>query len=205
MNIGQLMTKDLKTCRQTELLDRAVKLMWEHDIGALPVVDDFGLLVGVVTDRDACVAAYMQRQPLHCLPVSVAMSKHVVTCTADDTDEAVARLMAKHKVRRIPVVDEDQRPIGIVSLDIRSYWRAVRRPVAGHSPLGIVRSTGNRPARRARISATAVRAVTPVASRRGVCSRSARPRARLALRPPRARGRDATLLPRTVCRQADPS
>lgn len=117
MNIGQLMTKDLKTCRHTDLLDRAVKLMWEHDIGALPVVDDFGLLVGVVTDRDACIAAYMQRQPLQCVPVSVAMSKHVVTCTVDDTDEAVARLMAKHKIRRIPVVDEDQRPVGIVSID----------------------------------------------------------------------------------------
>jgi len=117
MEIEQLMTKDVRTCRQTDMLDHAVRLMWDHDIGALPVIDDFGLLIGMVTDRDACIAAFMQRQPLQCVPVSVAMSKHVVTCRSDDTDHAVSRLMAKHKIRRIPVVDDEQRPIGIVSLD----------------------------------------------------------------------------------------
>ncbi len=110
------MTRDIQICRQTDMLDRAAKLMWDHDIGVLPVVDDGGLLVGIVTDRDACMAAFLQRQPLHAPPVSVAMSNHVVTCRSDDTDDVVAELMARHKIRRIPVVDDDQHPIGIVSL-----------------------------------------------------------------------------------------
>lgn len=117
MKIAQLMTKDVKCCRQTDMLDAAVRLMWDHDIGVLPVVDDTGQLIGMVTDRDACMSAYLQRQPLHDIAVSVAMTNHPVACGPDDADKQVAALMAKHKIRRIPVVDDAQRPIGLVSLN----------------------------------------------------------------------------------------
>jgi len=117
MKIAQMMSENVKTCRPTDTLDMAVRLMWDHDIGAVPIVDEIGQVVGIVTDRDACMAAFMQCQPLHCLPCTVAMSKHVVTCRPDDTDAAVASLMAKNKIRRIPVVDDAQRPIGMLSLN----------------------------------------------------------------------------------------
>jgi CBS domain-containing protein len=117
MKIAQLMTKDVKTCRNTDMLDAAVRLMWDCDIGSLPVIDDTGQLVGMVTDRDACMAAFLQRQPLHDISVAGAMTKHPVACTTDDNDRDVAGLMAKHKIRRIPVVDDAQRPIGLVSLN----------------------------------------------------------------------------------------
>jgi CBS domain-containing protein len=117
MKIANLMTKTVKTCHQADTLAAAAKLMWDFDIGAVPVVDDSGQLVGIVTDRDACMAAFTQSQPLHTLPCTVAMNRHVVTCRPDDTDVAIANLMAKHKVRRIPVVDDTQHPIGIVSLN----------------------------------------------------------------------------------------
>jgi CBS domain-containing protein len=116
MKIAQIMMKDVKTCHQTDMLDVATKLMWDFDIGAVPILDDFGQIIGIVTDRDACMAAFTQRQPLHVLPCTVAMSKHVVTCRPEDTDVSVSKLMAKHKIRRIPVVDEADKPIGIVSL-----------------------------------------------------------------------------------------
>src|SRR3954470_1130982 len=108
MKIAQMMSEDVKTCRPTDTLDIAVKLMWDHDIGAVPIVDETGQVVGIVTDRDACMAAFTQCQPLHDLPCTVAMSKHVVTCRPDDTDAAVASLMAKNQIRRIPVVDDAQ-------------------------------------------------------------------------------------------------
>lgn len=117
MQIAKLMTRDIQTCRQTDTLDRAAQLMWDHDIGALAVVDDAGMLIGIVTDRDACMAAFMAHQPLHALQVSIAMNTHVVACRPDDTVRAVAGLMAHHKIRRIPVVNDDQHPIGIVSLN----------------------------------------------------------------------------------------
>lgn len=91
--------------------------MWEHDVGVLPVVDDRGQVVAMITDRDVCMAAYTQSRPLYDIPASVAMNRHVVTCTPDDGEVAVARLMAKHKIRRIPVVDDAMRPIGIVSIN----------------------------------------------------------------------------------------
>ncbi len=137
MKIIELMTRDLKTCRQTDMLDHAAKLMWDFDIGTVPVVDDFGQIIGMITDRDLCMAAYMQRQPLHSLPVSVAMTKHVVTCHSDDTDADVARLMARHKIRRIPVVDETERPIGIVSINDLALAMAKGRDV----PAGEVAGT----------------------------------------------------------------
>src|SRR5262245_52210147 len=117
MKIAQLMSKEIKTCRATDMLDRAAKLMWDFDIGVLPVVDDRGQIVGIVTDRDACMAAFTQSQPLHHLPVSLAMSNHVITVRPDDTDVTVAKIMAKNKIRRVPVVDDSNRPIGMVSLN----------------------------------------------------------------------------------------
>lgn len=136
MKIAQMMTKNVKTCRQTETLDVAVKLMWDHDIGAVPIVDDFGQVVGIVTDRDACMAAYTQFQPLHHLTCTVAMSKHVVTCRPEDTDASVAKLMAKNKIRRIPVVDDQQRPTGIVSLSDLALTMAMGREIPAQEVAG---------------------------------------------------------------------
>jgi CBS domain-containing protein len=132
MQIAQLMTTNPKTCHQTDMLDRAVKLMWDHDLGFLPVVDDYGMLVGVVTDRDACMAALLQRQPLHALRVSAAMSKHVVMCRPEDSTTKAAELMAKHKIRRIPVIDDDDSPIGVVSLNDLAIAAARHAQVAEH-------------------------------------------------------------------------
>lgn len=130
MKIAQLMTRDVKTCRQTDTLDVAARLMWDYDLGAVPVTDDLGQVVGIVTDRDACMAALMQSQPLHRMPCSIAMTNHVVTCQPDDTDLAVARLMAKNKIRRVPVVDDAQRPIGMVSLNDLALAMSRNRGVA---------------------------------------------------------------------------
>ncbi|HUJ57736.1 MAG TPA: CBS domain-containing protein [Kofleriaceae bacterium] len=110
------MSRNVKTCHRHDRLERAAQLMWDHDIGAVPVVDDAGELIGMVTDRDACMAAYTQAKPLGALSVDVAMSKHVVTCHPDDTLATVSRLMAKHKIHRVPVIDDAHRPVGIVSL-----------------------------------------------------------------------------------------
>ena len=117
MQIANVMTKQVFTCRATDTLERAAHLMWEYDIGTVAVVDGHGQLVGMVTDRDCCMAAYTRGRALADLAVECAMSTHVVSCTADDTDVVAATLMAKHRIRRIPVVDEAQRPIGIVSIN----------------------------------------------------------------------------------------
>ena len=111
------MTRGAKTCRHNDTLDIAARLMWDFDIGSVVIVDDSEQVVGIVTDRDTCMAAYLQGQPLQRIPCKVAMSNHVVTCHPNDADHAVAALMAKHKIRRIPVVDDTMKPIGMVSLN----------------------------------------------------------------------------------------
>lgn len=117
MKISELMTRTVQQCHPTDTLDQAAQRMWEHDIGALIVVDEPGQVVGVVTDRDICMAAYMAGQPLRDIPVAQAMAKHVVTCSADDTNDAVQTMMAKHKIRRVPVVDDANHPVGMLSLN----------------------------------------------------------------------------------------
>lgn len=117
MKISELMTRTVQVCRATDMLDRAAQLMWDHDIGTLAVVDEHDKVIGMITDRDACMAAYIRGGALRDIPVEVAMSKHVVTCSPDDSDTVVAEIMAKHKIRRVPVVDDGHRPIGMLSLN----------------------------------------------------------------------------------------
>src|SRR5260221_14218074 len=117
MKIIQMMSRDVKTCRPEDTLEQAAKLMWDHDIGSVVVVDEANQVVGMITDRDACMAAYTRGVPLFAIPVEVAMSTHVVTCHAEEAALGVARLMAKHKIHRIPVVDDPHHPVGLISLN----------------------------------------------------------------------------------------
>lgn len=115
MRARELMSYPVFTCHVNDPLTVPASLMWEHDCGVIPVVNDEGKLTSIITDRDICMAAFTQGRPLYELLVNAAMSGHVITATADQSVEDVERLMAEHQVRRIPVVDADGMPIGIVS------------------------------------------------------------------------------------------
>lgn len=117
MRIEQLMSQPAHTCTDSDTLNAAARLMWEYDCGVVPVVNEYGRLVGVVTDRDVCMAAYTRGQPLHEIPVSAAMSTQVFTCSPQEPIEAAERLMSKAQIRRVPVVDRDNRPVGVLSLN----------------------------------------------------------------------------------------
>jgi CBS domain-containing protein len=118
MRIEQLMTKSPKTCRPDSPLSHAARLMWENDFGCLPVTDDddSGRLVGMITDRDICMAAFFAQRPLNEIPVANAMKKDVCACNpGDDLAEARA-IMGEMAVRRLPVIDASERLIGLLSL-----------------------------------------------------------------------------------------
>ncbi len=117
MKVEELMSKPAVTCCVTDNLEVAARLMWEYDCGALPVVGDDGRVVGMITDRDVCMGAYTKGRALHEIPVSVAMVPRVFTCRPDDAVPFAEALMADRKVRRLPVVDDDGRPLGLLSLD----------------------------------------------------------------------------------------
>jgi CBS domain-containing protein len=82
----------------------------------VPVVDEDGRPVGIVTDRDLCMAAYTRGRPLHEMRVESMMSTALRTCRDTDAVEVAERTMADAQVRRLPVVDDHGRLVGIVSI-----------------------------------------------------------------------------------------
>lgn len=116
MRVGDIMTKEVRVCRRGDSLNEAARRMWEGDLGALPVVDEGGAVLAVVTDRDLCMAAYTRGRRLEEMQVHEAMSPRVATCGAGDPIEDAERVMRESRVRRLPVVDEGGVLVGIVSL-----------------------------------------------------------------------------------------
>jgi CBS domain-containing protein len=125
MKVKDLMTKDVKCCADHNTLNTVAQVMWDHDIGCVPVVDNQGRVIGMLTDRDICMSAYMEGVPLAWLWATVAMSKEVFSCGADDDLTTAEKLMREKQVHRLPVLDVEKRPVGIISLhDVASEgWR----------------------------------------------------------------------------------
>ena len=115
VKVRALMSQDVRTCRPSDSLHFAARLMWDHDCGCVPVVDQ-NVVVGMLTDRDICMAAYTQGRSLPELTACGAMSKHVYSCHPDDLLSAAEQIMATHRVRRLPVIEKDGRLVGILSL-----------------------------------------------------------------------------------------
>jgi CBS domain-containing protein len=132
MNVEQVMSSSVRTCRGSDSVSRAAQIMWEDDIGCVVVVDDEGEAIAMVTDRDICMAAFTQGRRLEDIPVSVAMSHRLIALSARDTIETAERLMADYRVRRLPVLDEHSCPIGLVSLNDLARHASAGHPREDH-------------------------------------------------------------------------
>jgi CBS domain-containing protein len=133
MRVNQVMSQPVVTAPVEGTASLAARLMWEYDCGIIPLVDREGRLAGVITDRDLCMAAYTQGRPLGAIPVASAMAPHVVACRADETIAKIEQLMRDNQVRRVPVVDEERRPVGIVSMnDLARVAAQAKRTAADH-------------------------------------------------------------------------
>ena len=113
--VGAVMRKELNTCSPEDSLVRAAQLMWDGDCGALPVLDSAGKVVGVITDRDLCMAAYTRGTTLAAISVSSTMHPEVYACTPEDSIGDAMRLMASRQVRRLPVID-DGKLVGVITM-----------------------------------------------------------------------------------------
>jgi len=129
MNVGQLMNRDVETCRVDDTLAVAARKMWDRDIGCLPVLGRNGYLACVVTDRDVCMAGYTQGRPLNEIPVSVAMSRQLHTCREEDALIEAEEIMRAKQVRRLPVLSAQGGLVGMISLS--DLVRALERPSEG--------------------------------------------------------------------------
>lgn len=117
MKVSQVMTTQVKTCSPHDFLSKATRVMWDNDCGCVPVTDAEGKIVGIITDRDITMAAYTQGLPLHSIRIESAMARTVVTCSPDDDLQTVEELMRQNQIRRVPVLDQSGKLVGIVSLN----------------------------------------------------------------------------------------
>jgi CBS domain-containing protein len=117
MLVKSIMTSQVRSCSLRSTVAAAARIMSNRDCGIVPVLDAQQKLLGVVTDRDVCLAVAIRFRSPDELPVSEVMTTKVYTCSPDDDARAVLSLMKNHAVRRLPVVTADGRLAGLISLD----------------------------------------------------------------------------------------
>jgi CBS domain-containing protein len=152
MEVEDVMSRDVKTCRPGDTLESAARAMWEYELGCLPVLDDHGRLAGMLTDRDICMTACVHDAGLSELTVEAALredpvSGEVWSCGPDDSLRAAAATMREYKVHRLPVVDREGRLVGLVSLSDLARAAAeasddpARAPITGRELAETLRAT----------------------------------------------------------------
>ena len=115
LRVQQVMTQNVHSCRADDSLQHAVRAMWDHDVGAVAVLDEGGRPIAMITDRDACMAAYLTGKPLSQIHVRDAMSRSLTAARTTDSVSDAEQAMKEHQVRRILVLDANGRLAGILS------------------------------------------------------------------------------------------
>lgn len=114
MKVADIMTRQVEIALPDEPIQSVARRMDEGDFGFMPVCDGLKLQ-GTITDRDLAVRALARGLPGE-TPVSQVMTRDVTWCRADQDAKDVLELMAERAVRRLPIIDEEDRLAGVVSL-----------------------------------------------------------------------------------------
>ena len=115
MQITEIMTRDVQTIPPDTTLQEAAQKMLALDVGLLPVIDG-ARLVGVVTDRDLIVRAIAAGRDPAKTHVHEAMTQVVICCFEDQNIHEAAKQMNDNQIRRLPVLNRENKLVGIVSL-----------------------------------------------------------------------------------------
>jgi CBS domain-containing protein len=117
MKTSDIMSNNPHCCLATDTAQQVAKTMCDRNVGLLPVVKDHESrkLIGVITDRDLCCSVVAQGLDPRNTKIQKFVTADPLSCTEDDNIDSCERLMQEHQVRRIPIVDRDNRVIGIVS------------------------------------------------------------------------------------------
>ena len=117
MKVKEIMTPNAKACTLTDNLADAARLMWEADCGIIPVVAEGGKVVGLITDRDICMAGMTKGRNESNIAVEDVISGKVFACKPEDDIHIALNTMRENKVRRLPVVAADGKLEGMLSMN----------------------------------------------------------------------------------------
>jgi len=114
---NEVMTKNPVCCLPNDSAAKAADLMKRENIGSIPVIENEHTqkLVGIVTDRDLALKIVAEGRDAKSTKVEAVMTHKVVTCHADDDLQKALDAMAEHQLRRIPVVNNDNKIVGIIA------------------------------------------------------------------------------------------
>ena len=116
MEVKELMTRHVDSAEQGCSILTAARMMRRHNIGMLPVLIG-KRLAGVVTDRDIVLRAVSKDAALDTVTVGEIMTRKPISCREDDDLVDVAKLMEEKKIRRMPVINRQEKLVGVISLD----------------------------------------------------------------------------------------
>lgn len=139
---GHVMTPNPICCLPTDTAQHVAGLLRDNDIGSLPVVKDHQSrkLVGIITDRDLCCAVVAAGLEAKAILIRRLLSKNPVKCHVEDDLERCVEAMERYQVRRLPVVDDHNRCVGIISqadMALKAKPPAVSRIVTGISKVRV--------------------------------------------------------------------
>lgn len=117
MKVKDVMMGTPAVCRAESNLGEAVEILWDRNCGILPVVNGDSKVIGVVTDRDICIALGTRNRLPGEITAGELISGKLFTCEPDDDIRIALATMAQEKVRRLPVVDAKGKLQGILSMD----------------------------------------------------------------------------------------
>jgi len=117
MKCANVMTTEIFCCLPGDSLEEVASVMQSEDIGPVPIVDDLETrnLLGIVTDRDIALRAVARGLDTRKTTAEEVMTRELVTCGVEDEIESALDLMARHQVRRLPIVDGESRLVGMIS------------------------------------------------------------------------------------------
>lgn len=117
MQVREVMTGNVKSCRPVTNLAEAAKIMWDNDCGVLPAVNDEGKIIGTITDRDIAIAVGTKNRLASDITVGEIIPHQVFTTTPDEDIKSALNIMRDARVRRLPVVDGNGVLQGILSMN----------------------------------------------------------------------------------------
>jgi CBS domain-containing protein len=117
MKINEVMSRNPVCCLPSDSAQRVARIMCDQNVGAVPVVmdRDSRKLVGMITDRDLCCSVIADGLDPKSTSIEKFMTLNPVTCRDAENIENCERLMQEHQIRRMPIVDGNDRVIGIVA------------------------------------------------------------------------------------------